>query len=117
MLKDIFPQNAIDIGLLSKSGIKGRIYRHFKRKEERLYDISDVIGCMSNANVEYIRKHSKTAQTKLIKVCPNSIEPSNLFYTQEQKQKVRSKYGLPTDKTIFVYGGNLGRPQSVDFII
>lgn len=117
MLKDIFPQNAIDIGLLSKSGIKGRLYHHFKKKEERLYDVSDIIGCMSKANVEYIKKHSKSAQTKQIEVCPNSIEPSNLVYTQEQKQKVRSKYGLPTDKTIFVYGGNLGKPQGVDFII
>ena len=30
---------------------------------------------------------------------------------------MRNKYGLPVDKKIFVYGGNLGRPQDVPFIV
>lgn len=33
------------------------------------------------------------------------------------REMIRLKYNLPTDKKIFVYGGNLGRPQGVDFII
>ena len=47
MLKDIFPQNAVDLGLLKKNGLKGMLYRSFRKKEKKLYAISDVIGCMS----------------------------------------------------------------------
>ncbi len=31
--------------------------------------------------------------------------------------KIREKYGLPTDKPIFIYGGNLGKPQGIPFLI
>lgn len=58
MLKDIFPQNALDIGLLKKSGIKGLVYRFFKRKEKKFYSVSDYIGCMSQGNVRYLLKHN-----------------------------------------------------------
>ena len=37
LLKDIFPQNAVDIGVLKKNGLKGLLYRFFRRKEKRLY--------------------------------------------------------------------------------
>jgi putative glycosyltransferase len=36
--------------------------------------------------------------------------------TRERKH-LREKYGIPQDKTVFVYGGNLGRPQGIPFII
>ena len=54
LLKDIFPQNAVDMGMLSKSGIKGMLYKYFRKKEKKLYAISDRIGCMSQANVAYV---------------------------------------------------------------
>ena len=46
LLKDIFPQNAVDVGILKKSGLKGLIYRYFRAKEKKLYAISDRIGCI-----------------------------------------------------------------------
>lgn len=51
LLKDIFPQNAVDLGMMGTKGVKGLIYRHFRNKEKKLYRISDFIGCMSPANV------------------------------------------------------------------
>ena len=36
MLKDIFPQNAVDIGILSKNGVRGLLYTFFRRKEKKL---------------------------------------------------------------------------------
>lgn len=44
LLKDIFPQNAVDLGMMRKSGIKGLIYKVFRNKEKKLYRISDYIG-------------------------------------------------------------------------
>ena len=58
ILKDIFPQNAVDIGLMSTKGIKGLIYRYFRNQEKKLYEISDKIGTMSKANTEYVLKHN-----------------------------------------------------------
>lgn len=117
MLKDIFPQNSLDLGMLSTHGMKGFIYRYFRRKEKRLYAVSDKIGCMSQANVDYILAHNPEIESGRVEICPNSIEIRDLSLTEEEKIFKRQKYGLPIDKKIFVYGGNLGKPQGVPFII
>ncbi len=117
LLKDIFPQNAVDIGLMCKSSVKGLMYRFFRNKEKQLYAISDYIGCMSQANVEYIAKHNPEIDSRIIGVCPNSIEPRDVCVSEEEKNLLRAEYGLPLDKKVFVYGGNLGRPQGIPFLI
>lgn len=117
MLKDIFPQNAVDIGILSKSGIKGLLYRFFRRKEKKLYQISDYIGCMSQANVDYVLKHNPELPARKVGICPNSIEVVDKSVTSDVRRKIREKYGIPLDRAVFVYGGNLGRPQGIPFLL
>lgn len=117
LLKDIFPQNAVDMGMLSTTGIKGVLYQYFRRKEKRLYAISDRIGCMSPANVEYVLKHNPEVAESKVEVCPNCIEAQDVCVTAEERVQLRGKYGIPLDKKVFVYGGNLGKPQEVPFII
>ena len=34
-----------------------------------------------------------------------------------KRPEIRSKYGIPTDKKVFIYGGNLGKPQGIPFLI
>lgn len=114
MLKDIFPQNAVDLGMLPA---KGLLYNFFRRKEKKLYDISDKIGCMSQANVDYILKSNSEIKKEKVEICPNCIEVVELKITKEEKVAIRQKYDLPIEKKIFVYGGNLGVPQGVPFII
>lgn len=117
MLKDIFPQNSVDLGMLSQSGIKGLIYQYFRHKEKVLYALSDKIGCMSQANVDYILKHNPEIPRDKIEICPNCVEIIDARVSESEKKEIRKKYGLPLNKKIFVYGGNLGRPQDVPFII
>lgn len=117
MLKDIFPQNAVDIGMLSKTGLKGILYRHFRKKEKKLYNISNRIGCMSPANVKYVLEHNPEISPDKVEVCPNAIEVQDVTITEEERIALRNKYGLPLDKKIFVYGGNLGKPQDIPFVI
>ena len=117
LLKDIFPQNAIDIGIMSKRGIKAPIYHYFRWVEKKLYAISDQIGCMSEANVAYLKKQDPEIPEEKIHVSPNSVEPCLESFGIEEKRQIREKYGLPTDKKIFIYGGNIGKPQGVPFII
>ena len=92
-------------------------HRYFRAKEKKLYALSDRIGCMSPANVDYVLKHNPQITPERVEVCPNSIEPRDLRLSAEEKAAMRAKYGLPQDKRIFVYGGNLGKPQDVPFII
>lgn len=116
LLKDIFPQNAIDLGMLSKDGIKGILYKMFRKKEEELYRISDYIGCMSPANVEYVLKHNPSVNRSKVEVAPNSYDIPAISEITD-KDAIRRKYNLPTNKPIFIYGGNMGRPQGIPFLV
>lgn len=117
LLKDIFPQNAIDLEMMKKSGVKGILYKYFRNKEKRLYAVSDKIGCMSQANADYVLRHNPEIPWEKVGVCPNSIEVTDNRLNTAQKLNIRRKYGIPTDKMVFIYGGNLGKPQDIPFII
>lgn len=117
LLKDIFPQNAVDIGIMTKHGVKGLLYKYFRNKEKKLYSISDTIGCMSPANVQYVLDNNPEVEASKVEVCPNVIEIIDKSIDSEKRAEIRKKYGIPVDKKVFVYGGNLGRPQGIEFLI
>ena len=118
LLKDIFPQNAVDLRIMSTSGLKGVLYKYFRRKEKKLYALSDYIGCMSPANVEYVLKHNPEVSAEKVEVAPNSVElcPADNAEAAE-RDSIRSKYGLPVDRPVFIYGGNLGKPQGIPYVL
>lgn len=117
-LKDIFPQNAVDMGMF---GEKSLFNRYFRRKEKALYKVSDYIGCMSPANAVFLLNHNPEVEACKVEVAPNSIELNNIILEpgQERSERVyiRKKYNLPINRPIFIYGGNLGKPQGIDFVI
>lgn len=118
MLKDIFPQNAVDLGMMGKAGIKGVLYRMFRRKEKELYRISDFIGCMSPANVRYVLEHNPEVPVTKVEIAPNSYDvPKEYGDSGSVHKDIREKFNLPTDKPVFIYGGNMGRPQGVPFLV
>lgn len=114
ILKDIFPQNAVDIGLMKKIGI---LYKIFRNKEIKLYKNSDVIGCMSQGNLDYVLDHNNYIDKDKIEIFPNAIEPINRKEKIEKNKEILDKFNIPEDATIFLYGGNLGKPQRIDFIL
>ena len=114
LLKDIFPQNAIDMKLLKKGGW---LHQMFIKKERKLYEESDTIGCMSEANRNYLLEHYDFLTQGNIEVNPNSITPLEKIQSIESKVSIREKYGLPVNDKIFVYGGNLGLPQGINFLL
>lgn len=118
MLKDIFPQNAVDLGMLTTHGLKGILYGSFRKKEMELYRISDYIGCMSPANVQYLLKHNPEIDPSKVEIAPNSCDiPSIKCEDKQAKDAIRTKYHLPLDKPLFIYGGNMGKPQGIPFLI
>ncbi len=114
LLKDIFPQNAVDMKMIKEGSI---LHKFFVKKEKKLYAISDAIGCMSEANVDFILKHNPEINRQKIDVNPNSIEPLFIDYSEDAKKEMKLKYQLPLDKKILIYGGNLGKPQGLDFLL
>ena len=117
LLKDIFPQNAVDLGLMSTRGPKSLIYKYFRNKEKKLYAVSEYIGCMSEANVQYLRRHNPEVDPEKVEVCPNAVEVIDRSVDAETRKRIRDKYGIPQDQTVFIYGGNLGKPQGIPFLI
>ena len=114
MLKDIFPQNAVDLGLMKPGGL---LYKVFRKKEKRLYELSDRIGCMSEANVEYVIDNNPEIDPANVELCPNAIQPLQRDRLSDmERNKILSRYNIPVDKTIFINGGNLGKPQVGEFL-
>ncbi|EJQ64910.1 glycosyltransferase family 4 protein [Bacillus mycoides] len=117
LLKDIFPQNAVDLGMIKKKGIGSLLYKYFRTKEKKLYSISNYIGCMSQANVNFLLQNNPEISPDIVEVCPNSIEPLRVKKDVRKSNEVKAKYKIPIDKTVLIYGGNLGKPQGIDFLI
>ena len=99
MLKDIFPQNAVDIGLIKKESF---IFKYFKKKEKLLYEVSDCIGCMSKGNMDYVLKNNSEILKE--KVC---------YFPNTKKDTGSGKINFNKEKLQFIYGGNMGLPQGV----
>lgn len=115
MLKDIFPQNAVDLGMMKKGSL---LYKLFRNKERKLYAISDRIGCMSPANCRYVIEHNPEVDPAKVELCPNAVMPVEIpEITDVQRADILKKHGIPADKTIYVYGGNLGKPQGIGFLM
>ncbi|MBK9797737.1 MAG: glycosyltransferase family 4 protein [Holophagaceae bacterium] len=112
ILKDIFPQNARDLGMIRNP----LLFAYFRRQERRLYRLSDSIGCMSPGNVAYLRQHSPEIPADRLEVLPNTRTPgpdTGLL----PPGPLRRKYGIPEQAVVALYGGNLGVPQGLDFLL
>ena len=112
LLKDIFPQNAIDLGVIRA---KSYMHKYFLLHEKRLYATSDMIGCMSPANKRYLLSHYPKLANR-VEVNPNSIEILSKSESLETREEVFKKHNIPSAATIFIYGGNLGQPQGTLFL-
>ncbi len=114
LLKDIFPQNAVDLSMIKKDGL---IHRYFQKVENKLYLLSDFIGCMSEANKSYILKNHPYLHESQVEVNPNSIDLKWLKKLKPSSTEFKKKWGINSDALICLYGGNLGKPQGIDFLI
>lgn len=111
MLKDIFPQNAIDLGIMKFNSL---IYRYFLAKEKKLYRSADYIGCMSIANKNYLVEHNSWLDSTKIELFPNTKKIiSNI---EIDGFPMRERFGIPKDACVFLFGGNMGRPQYIDLL-
>ena len=107
ILRDIFPQNAVDVGIMGK----GLAYRHFRRVERRLYSVSDRIGCMSPANLEWVARDG-VPRSKL-ELLPNW---RRIREAPPAGPDLRKQWGLE-GKFLAVFGGVIGMAQELEFLL
>ncbi len=71
---------------------------------------------MSPANVHFLLEHNPEINSDNIEVCPNSVELAT-NHAVVDKDTIRNKFDIPIDSVVFIYGGNLGKPQGLDFLL
>lgn len=108
VLRDIFPQWALDAGVLRR----GMIYNYFKFKERQNYEAADIIGVQSPANLSYFEEKGLDKQYRM-EVLYNwaTLHEGNI-----KPGGHRERLGLQ-GKVVFFYGGNIGVAQDMDNII
>lgn len=112
MLKDIWPQEIVDLELIRSGGI---LHRYFADLERKMYEISDRIGYTSEASKKYLINYG-IADSKLVEV-NNSVDPNYQHKNSFDKFELLKKYGVEERQVVFFYGGNLGKPQDIDFVV
>jgi O26-antigen biosynthesis N-acetyl-L-fucosamine transferase len=108
ILRDIFPEWAVDAGILKE----GLFYRLLKQYEKINYDAADIIGIQSPANKLYFSNTGIDKKYR-IEVLYNWM---SLNEDCGPTGRVREKLGLD-GKVIFFYGGNIGVAQDIDNIV
>ena len=83
----------------------------FRRKEKTLYSLVDYVGVMSEANKRYIVEQDPQLENR-VEVLPNAVA-----LREETTEYKRSDFGIPEDKLVLLYGGNLGKPQDIGFVV
>jgi glycosyltransferase involved in cell wall biosynthesis len=108
ILRDIFPQWAVDVGLLSNYGLP---YYFLKRVERYLYSTADIIGVQTPANLKYFNENV-VYRTGHIEVLQNwlAVNKSKTCRIVIRKTKLKGR-------KIFVYAGNMGIAQGLSIFI
>lgn len=106
VLRDLFPQWVVDAGMIRAGSLIERYFRFF---EHHSYRQADVIGLMSEKNIEvFCQANSTRYPTEILRNWA-ALAPC---ITQFKSVSLRSKLGLE-GKVIYFYGGNIGHAQDM----
>lgn len=110
VLRDIFPAWARDLGVINNK----LVYNYFRHVEKQMYKNSDIIGVQSPKNREYLLENNNLDERK-VDVLYNWVqEPKKL--DKEDYIDYRKLYGIE-NKVVFLYGGNIGTAQELEFLL
>lgn len=107
ILRDIFPEWAVDMGLLGRR----LAYRIFKRVEYYQYSVADVIGVQTPANLAYFDSWMQPPKRQ-VEVLQNWFADA-----PNVGASLSVADGPLAGRTIFVYAGNMGIAQGMDILI
>ena len=107
ILRDIFPEWTLDLGILKR----GPVYYLFKLVAKYQYSVADIIGVQTTSNLKYLDNWVKKPNRKL-EVLNNWLSVAN-----RQKNSISLTGTCLHDRKIFVYIGNMGIAQGMDILV
>jgi glycosyltransferase involved in cell wall biosynthesis len=108
---DFFPHHHHSIGLVPG----GPVFEVARRLEEHLIRKFDVIGCIWPDNMQYLRKQHRIRPEQRVIWTPlwGEIAPP----PARPKEVIRREHGLPRDRKIVVFGGQITEGRGVEEIL
>lgn len=106
ILRDMFPQWAIDEGLIKSGSLIERYFRFFERLN---YSSADCIGLMSKKNQQLFEKINGSGYNTQVL---NNWADKKALPCKNQVFGLRKRLNL-TDKVVYFYGGNIGHAQDM----
>lgn len=108
-VQDVFPQNAIDLGILRNSWA----IKYFERVESQAYHAADVLTTCTEGARQFLITCKKVSPDKVTAVYNwADLQP----YEQARPADFRARYGLE-GKFIMLFAGILGPSQGLDHVI
>lgn len=109
-VQDIFPQNAIDLGVLKNP----LLIKMFQYMEKKAYKSADIIFVHSENNAKFLKEKYPSIAEKIV-VIYNWID-TKPFERIARTGYFRKLYGLE-NKFIILFAGIIGPSQGLDFVI
>ena len=105
---DFFPIHQMEIGLMPR----GPVYWVSKWLEDRMYRKFTAIICNFPGNIEYLKRHYPIREDTNVISTPlwSDISPPEIM----PRAEVRRKYGLPADRPIAIFGGQITEGRGIE---
>lgn len=111
MVQDVWPDNAVQTGLIRKGGL---LYRFFESVQRYVYRKADRIVCISDdIRAFLIEKGIPAEKIEVIYNWGYGDAPVSIPW---EENRFVQKYGLSKDRFYAVYAGNIGRMQNVGLV-
>ncbi|MGC7405638.1 glycosyltransferase family 4 protein [Pandoraea pneumonica] len=108
IIRDIFPEWAVDMGLMRRGGAA---YRFFDAVAQYQYSVADVIGVQTSGNLSYFDRW-KQAPDRRLEVLQNWLDKP-----ADRRATIRIDETPLAGRKVFVYAGNMGIAQGMDVIL
>ena len=109
-VQDIFPQNAVDLGILKNKAI----IKFFEFIEKKAYRSADIITAHTDSSRKFLVSNKNIPESK-IGVVYNWIDIDS-YHDIDPKGSYRKLYNLE-GKFVFLFTGVIGPSQGLDFIL
>ena len=108
---DFFPFHQRAIGLIPS----GWMFRFAKKIENALIQKFDVVACMSPRNVAYLQNHYTLRAGQQVTILPLSTAIAAPLSVD--KDTVRRRLGLPLNRVIAIFGGQITEGRGIEQIL
>ncbi|WP_042820199.1 glycosyltransferase family 4 protein [Yersinia wautersii] len=105
ILRDLFPQWAIDTGIIKDGSFVAKYFRLFEKVN---YKVSDAIGLMSDKNLDLFNVLCKNKYNTHVIYNWASLEPCHTASSYSMEN-----ISFLEGKVVFFYGGNIGKAQDM----